>query len=108
MNIYLSVKSNVGLVAGYVDCECGSVKHGALANTRSCLQVASICGLALRLWGLCLKKKFSNSVTWLVIPDDVEDAYPVSFNFERYPYVPLPRRGRKVEFPFGDNVSLRS
>lgn len=49
MNIYLSVKSNVGLVAGYVDCECGRVKHGALANTRSCLQVASICGLALRL-----------------------------------------------------------
>lgn len=40
--------------------------------------------------------------------DAVEDAYPVSFNFERYPYVPLPRRGRKVEFPFGDNVSLRS
>lgn len=49
MNIYLSVKSNVGLVAGYVDCECGRVKHSALANTRSCLQVASICGLALRL-----------------------------------------------------------
>lgn len=39
----------VGLVSGYAKCECGRVKHGALANTRSCLQVASICGLAFRL-----------------------------------------------------------